>query len=136
MIFNNKNVLVTGHTGFKGSWLSRWLSHMGANVIGLSDNVPTHPAHYEMIKEYIDHDHRIDVKDAEAVFSIIDSLKEYEFPFYVNDQIVDYDKNDVSILGYPLFKEEAPDPCSFSSLYSFRGMKSYFSGILSIFSSE
>ena len=74
-IFQKKYVLITGHTGFKGSWLSVWLSHMGANVIGMSDKVPTHPAHYEMIKEYIDHDHRIDVKDAEAVFSFIDSLK-------------------------------------------------------------
>ena len=39
-IFNNffkgKNVLVTGHTGFKGSWLSIWLRELGANVIGLS----------------------------------------------------------------------------------------------------
>ncbi len=33
-IYKNKNVLVTGHTGFKGSWLSIWLNEMGANVIG------------------------------------------------------------------------------------------------------
>lgn len=33
-IFKNKNVLVTGHTGFKGSWLSIWLKELGANVIG------------------------------------------------------------------------------------------------------
>ena len=45
-IFQNKNVLVTGHTGFKGSWLSAWLSQLGAKVIGLSDRVPTEPAHY------------------------------------------------------------------------------------------
>ncbi|TYQ12806.1 UNVERIFIED_CONTAM: CDP-glucose 4,6-dehydratase [Acetivibrio alkalicellulosi] len=34
--FKNKTVLVTGHTGFKGSWLSIWLNEMGANVIGYS----------------------------------------------------------------------------------------------------
>jgi CDP-glucose 4,6-dehydratase len=34
--FNNKTVFVTGHTGFIGSWLSFWLSSMGANVIGYS----------------------------------------------------------------------------------------------------
>ncbi|NQV09512.1 CDP-glucose 4,6-dehydratase [Candidatus Woesearchaeota archaeon] len=34
--YKNKNVLVTGHTGFKGSWLSLWLNELGANVIGLS----------------------------------------------------------------------------------------------------
>lgn len=33
-IFKGKNVLVTGHTGFKGSWLSIWLRELGANVIG------------------------------------------------------------------------------------------------------
>ncbi len=34
--WNNKKVLVTGHTGFKGSWLSLWLSHLNADVIGVS----------------------------------------------------------------------------------------------------
>ena len=33
-VFKNKNVLITGHTGFKGSWLSIWLNELGANVIG------------------------------------------------------------------------------------------------------
>ena len=40
MMFNNfyknKRILVTGHTGFKGSWLSIWLHKMGAEVIGLA----------------------------------------------------------------------------------------------------
>ena len=34
--WKNKNVFVTGHTGFKGSWLSIWLEYMGANVTGYS----------------------------------------------------------------------------------------------------
>lgn len=34
--FNNKTVLITGHTGFKGSWLSIWLHELGANVVGYS----------------------------------------------------------------------------------------------------
>mgnify|MGYP003323211188 CR=1 FL=1 len=33
----NKNILITGHTGFKGSWLSVLLNHLDANVYGLSD---------------------------------------------------------------------------------------------------
>ena len=45
--FNGKKVLITGHTGFKGSWLSAWLSELGARIIGVSDNVPTSPAHYD-----------------------------------------------------------------------------------------
>ena len=34
--WNNKRVLVTGHTGFKGSWLTHWLKANGAQVCGLS----------------------------------------------------------------------------------------------------
>ena len=45
-IFSNKTVLLTGHTGFKGSWLSIWLNCLGANVVGVSLNVPTNPSHY------------------------------------------------------------------------------------------
>ena len=41
--FKGKTVLVTGHTGFKGSWLSIWLNMLGARVIGYSASVPTVP---------------------------------------------------------------------------------------------
>ena len=39
-----KKVLVTGHTGFKGSWMSLWLNSLGANVIGYSLESPTNPS--------------------------------------------------------------------------------------------
>ena len=48
-IYKNKTVLVTGHTGFKGSWLSFWLKQMGANVIGYSLEAPTNPNHIELL---------------------------------------------------------------------------------------
>ncbi len=48
-IYKNKTVLVTGHTGFKGSWLCFWLSKMGANVIGYSLEAPTNPNHIELL---------------------------------------------------------------------------------------
>jgi len=35
-IYNGKKVLVTGHTGFKGGWLSLWLKELGTEVIGYS----------------------------------------------------------------------------------------------------
>ena len=35
LFWRNKTVLLTGHTGFKGSWLGLWLIELGANVIGL-----------------------------------------------------------------------------------------------------
>ncbi len=41
--WKNKKILVTGHTGFKGSWLSLWLQSLGAEVIGLALNPPTQP---------------------------------------------------------------------------------------------
>ena len=49
-LFKNKKVLVTGHTGFKGSWLTSWLVLSGAKVIGLSINIPTNPSHFKVIK--------------------------------------------------------------------------------------
>lgn len=48
--FRNKKVLVTGHTGFKGSWLSLWLHEMGADVIGYSLLPPTTPSHHEVCR--------------------------------------------------------------------------------------
>ncbi|MBN4080838.1 NAD-dependent epimerase/dehydratase family protein, partial [Caldithrix abyssi] len=69
--FVNKTVLVTGHTGFKGSWLSTWLSELGANVIGISNEVPTAPAHYDLIKDHITNNYQINVKDRESIFNTI-----------------------------------------------------------------
>ena len=49
-IYKNKTVLVTGHTGFKGSWLVYWLSQMGAKVVGYSLEAPTTPNHFELLQ--------------------------------------------------------------------------------------
>jgi len=49
-IYHNRRVLVTGHTGFKGSWLSSWLLDLGATVAGFSTNVPTEPSHFELLQ--------------------------------------------------------------------------------------
>ena len=48
--FKNKKVIVTGHTGFKGSWLTLWLVLLGAKVIGISANIPSTPSHFNVIK--------------------------------------------------------------------------------------
>ena len=48
--FKGKKVLITGHTGFKGSWLSLWMYRSGAKVLGISDSIPTKPSHYELLK--------------------------------------------------------------------------------------
>ena len=49
-IFKNKKVIITGHTGFKGSWLSLWLSMLGSKVIGISEDIPTSPSHFKILK--------------------------------------------------------------------------------------
>jgi len=49
-IYKNKTVLVTGHTGFKGSWLVYWLNQMGSKVVGYSlEASPTSPNHIELL---------------------------------------------------------------------------------------
>jgi len=47
--YNRKRVLVTGHTGFKGSWLSLWLVHLGAEVAGFSAYLPSNPCNFEVL---------------------------------------------------------------------------------------
>jgi CDP-glucose 4,6-dehydratase len=69
-IYHGRRVLVTGHSGFKGSWLALWLSRLGAEVTGLSDGIPTQPNHFEALGLTID-DRRGDVVDDAAVAAAI-----------------------------------------------------------------
>ena len=46
--WNGKTVLITGHSGFKGSWLSLWLQKLNANVIGYSKSIPTEPSLFQL----------------------------------------------------------------------------------------
>ncbi|RJQ33536.1 MAG: CDP-glucose 4,6-dehydratase [Actinobacteria bacterium] len=49
-IFKGKKILVTGNTGFKGSWLTLWLNSLGASIIGYSLDPPTDPSLFEILK--------------------------------------------------------------------------------------
>lgn len=49
-LYSGRRVLVTGHTGFKGSWLCQWLSQLGAQVAGFSISVPSQPSNFEVLK--------------------------------------------------------------------------------------
>lgn len=79
--YENKTVLVTGHTGFKGSWLSLWMSHLGAKVIGVSLGIPSEPSHFNAAKlsgRLVDH--RLDIKDGEGLQKIVrDSQPDFVF---------------------------------------------------------
>lgn len=48
--YKNKKVLITGHTGFKGSWMTLWLLMMGCKIVGISKNIPTKPSNFEILK--------------------------------------------------------------------------------------
>ncbi|MEO6276841.1 CDP-glucose 4,6-dehydratase [Roseateles sp.] len=74
--WRNKKVLITGHTGFKGSWLSLWLLSMGATVRGLALKPPTGPCLFEVarVAEGMAH-HIVDIRDCAAVKAQIDDFK-------------------------------------------------------------
>jgi CDP-glucose 4,6-dehydratase len=75
-IFHGIPVLVTGHTGFKGSWLSIWLKELGAEVIGYSVDVPTVPSNFEA--SHLDQrmvDVRGDVRDLNGLCRVIEEHK-------------------------------------------------------------
>ena len=67
-VYKNKKVLITGHTGFKGSWLTTWLLNLGAEIIGISKDIPTIPAMFEVLEleEKIQH-HLIDIRNFDAL---------------------------------------------------------------------
>jgi CDP-glucose 4,6-dehydratase len=61
-VYENKRVLVTGHTGFKGSWLVLWLQMMGAKVTGISLPPETTPNHWSLLNLNIN-SYYIDIRD-------------------------------------------------------------------------
>ncbi|MDC1100483.1 CDP-glucose 4,6-dehydratase [Gammaproteobacteria bacterium] len=85
-IFENKKVLVTGHTGFKGSWLVSWLKLLNANVSGIALDPYTDPSHFSSAKISEDiEDLRIDIRDGEALKKAIKSIKP-DFIFHLAAQ--------------------------------------------------
>lgn len=48
--YRNKTVLLTGHTGFKGSWLAYWLLQLGARVVGYALPAATEPSHWDLLR--------------------------------------------------------------------------------------
>lgn len=70
--YKDKRILVTGHTGFKGSWLSIWLHELGAEVIGIANEPLTNRDNYVLSKigNKISADIRADIRDGEKMKQI------------------------------------------------------------------
>ncbi len=69
-IYRNRRVLLTGHTGFKGSWLALWLKSLGAEVIGLALQPNTEPNHWDLLNLGIP-ESRVDISDEAAVATAV-----------------------------------------------------------------
>lgn len=85
-IYKNKKVLITGNTGFKGSWLSIWLLMLGAKIYGLSIGVPTNPSHFiaAELKDKLVYYER-DIRSLQDVTEVIDDVKP-DFVFHLAAQ--------------------------------------------------
>lgn len=75
-VYWGKRVLVTGHTGFKGSWFSLWLKELGAEVVGISLAPETHLRHYDFLglESTVQH-HELDIRQATDVASVLKAIQ-------------------------------------------------------------
>lgn len=75
--FQGKSVFVTGHTGFKGSWLSLWLEKLGAQVTGYALAPPTNPCHFDQARviDSLVGQHIADLRETDRLASAIDQAQ-------------------------------------------------------------
>jgi CDP-glucose 4,6-dehydratase len=94
--YNGKKVLVTGNTGFKGSWLSIWLLMLGSKVHGLSNGIPTTPSHFDsaLLERRMDSYER-DIRSLESAIETIEDVR----PDYV-----------FHLAAQPIVRESYADP--------------------------
>ncbi|MFK5997132.1 MAG: CDP-glucose 4,6-dehydratase [Rhodobacterales bacterium] len=84
--WENKRVLLTGHTGFKGSWMSLWLHRLGAQVFGYALEPDTDPALFDQLDLAGSINHHIgDINDADALAAYVKDIKP-DFVFHLAAQ--------------------------------------------------
>jgi CDP-glucose 4,6-dehydratase len=76
-LWSGRRVLVTGHTGFKGAWLSLWLQQLGARVTGVAAGPPSKPSLYELARvgDGMAAEHAVDVRDREGLAAAFSAAK-------------------------------------------------------------
>lgn len=85
-ILSGKTALVTGHNGFKGSWLTSWLKQLNCKVVGVSLDPPTSPSHFQAagigvgVSEY-----SFDISNGEKLADVV-SLTQPDFVFHLAAQ--------------------------------------------------
>ena len=72
--YRGRRVLLTGHTGFKGSWLALWLAELGADVVGLSLQPDTSPNHWDLLR-LRNTDLRCDIRDYQTLKHAFDDVQ-------------------------------------------------------------
>ena len=86
--FLGRKVLVTGHTGFKGSWLTAWLLRLGAEVCGYSDGILTEPSLFTLAEMSREIRHEIgDVRDETKLSALIHSFRP-DYVFHLAAQAI------------------------------------------------
>ena len=84
--FKNKKVLITGNTGFKGSWLTCWLLDLGADIYGISKDIPTNPSMFKSLdlEKKITHFYE-DITDYKSIKKLINKINP-DFVFHMAAQ--------------------------------------------------
>ena len=85
-IFKNKRIIVTGHTGFKGSWLTAFLSTYRCKIYGLSKDIPTKPSHFKLLNfknEVVNY--KLDITDLEKLKKVFKKIQP-DFVFHLAAQ--------------------------------------------------
>ena len=85
-IFKNKKIIVTGHTGFKGSWLTAFLSTYKCKIYGLSKDIPTKPSHFKLLnfKNKVVN-HKLDITDLKKLKKVFNKIQP-DFVFHLAAQ--------------------------------------------------
>lgn len=73
-IYQGRRVLITGHTGFKGSWLALWLQELGADITGIALPPNTSPNHWDLLNLDIA-DHRLDIRDNKLLLRLVSDIR-------------------------------------------------------------